>query len=263
MHGRRTDRRRSPHQRRQRRNGTLSRPTPTTPGDHRSLRNSIARDPAASPPTWPHLTIGASQKFRTGPSGPARNAPTGHEWPRQTRDQNWDRTWDRLSAFDRDDPKSSAHKGSADRHHPTRAPRARLRPSQRSGHGVICTGLIPGETAGPHEGLHGHGADRERARGQSDIDAGCYPANAAMIFFVERLGSQVRSQVPLAESAHDSTEVHRVSGSGAADGGPLAPVPCRRPFREERYRTGASRAGSAHTRHSRVVAGALVVESQP
>ena len=79
MHGRRTDRRRSPHQRRQRRNGTLSRPTPTTPGDHRSLRNSIARDPAASPPTWPHLTIGASQKFRTGPSGPARDTPTGRE----------------------------------------------------------------------------------------------------------------------------------------------------------------------------------------
>ncbi len=31
------------------------------------------------------------------------------------------------------------------------------------------------------------------ARGQSDIDAGGYPARAARIFFMERLGSQVRS----------------------------------------------------------------------
>jgi hypothetical protein len=71
---------------------------------------------------WARRDPNATQKFRIDPSGPARNAATGPEWPVQTRDQNWDRTWDRLSAIDRDDPKSSPHKGSADRHYPTRAP---------------------------------------------------------------------------------------------------------------------------------------------
>jgi hypothetical protein len=57
---------------------------------------------------------------------------------------------------------------------------------------------------------------------------------------------QVRTQVPPAGSAHDSTEVHPASGSGDADGfRQLHPLPSPGP--RKRYRKGARRAGSAPT----------------
>lgn len=97
---------------------------------------------------------------------PAADFPTN--W-----DGNWDQTLDHLSAIDRHAVDANGLKDVTWPASPVGAAPANYGRVRGSGHGVVCTGLNPGERRFGRVACFTAAPTEDGARGQSVIDAGC------------------------------------------------------------------------------------------